>query len=80
MKQLVVYVDWALAVLGVMLAPAILVFGVPFAYGIGSDIVEHVGWGPVALILAFTAGVAARRRVAQRWPAMAEWVLRRRAA
>jgi hypothetical protein len=54
---------WSLAVLAALLSPAIVAFGVPFAYGIGSDIIEMIGARPVVLVLMAAAGIIAGRRM-----------------
>jgi hypothetical protein len=48
--------------MAVALSPAAVVFGGPFAFGIGSDLSQSAWLGPLALTLAAAVAINARRR------------------
>ena len=60
------------AALALVMSPAIVVFAVPFGYGIGSDIVGTVGTAPASLTLAALIALNAWRRAPARAPVPAQ--------
>jgi hypothetical protein len=48
---------WAAGILAVLLSPAALVLGVPFTYGIVSDILDNLGALSAALALEVAAAI-----------------------
>lgn len=57
---------WTGLALALLVSPAIVVFAVPFGYGICSDLVATTWLAPAALTLAALIGVNAVRRSAVR--------------
>jgi len=43
--------SWGLAVALIIMSPVVLIFGLPFAIGIGLDIIERAGETPLVLVL-----------------------------
>jgi hypothetical protein len=64
MSRVVHYGGWAGAALLVTLSPALIAFGAPFAYGIGSDLGATAWLAPIALILGAAVAINAVRRSA----------------
>ena len=77
MKKLLVYADWAATALGVALSPMILVFGVPFAYGLLNDILDTTPGRRIIIAMAFATVIVVLRRPLRRWvPAFDRWMPR----
>jgi cell shape-determining protein MreD len=51
MKRFRIYATWGLAVIAILLSPIFLIFAIVAAVGIGLDIFDLVGEGPVALAM-----------------------------
>ena len=43
--------NWGLAIALIVMSPVVLIFGLPFAIGIGLDIIESAGEAPLVLAL-----------------------------
>ncbi|HVH82079.1 MAG TPA: hypothetical protein VM782_21960 [Stellaceae bacterium] len=67
MKKLLLYAEWAVAALGIALSPVILVFGVPFAYGLLSDVLDTTPGRRIVMAMAFAAVIVVLRRPLRRW-------------
>jgi hypothetical protein len=66
MKHLRTYATWGLAVIAILLSPIFLIFAIIGAVGIGLDIFDLVGEGPVALALSVPVIFVLLRRVLPR--------------
>jgi hypothetical protein len=51
MKHFRTYAAWGLAALALLVSPIVMIVGIPLAIGIGLDIFDFAGGGPVALAL-----------------------------
>jgi hypothetical protein len=70
MKRFRSYATWGLAVAAILLSPIFLIFAIVAAVGIGLDIFDIYGEGPVALLLSIPVAVLLLRRIpATRWVA-----------
>jgi cell shape-determining protein MreD len=70
MKRFRTYVTWGLAVAAILLSPIFLIFAIVAAVGIGLDIFDICGEGPVALALSIPVAFLLLRRIpARRWVA-----------
>ena len=66
MNHLLNYAKRGGAVLALLMSPAIVAFGVPFAFGIASDIVAAAGARPVVLALDAVAALLLWQRLSRR--------------
>ena len=73
MKHLRTYATWGLAVIAILLSPIFLIFAIIGAVGIGLDIFDLAGEGPVALALCVPVAFVLLRRV----PRQRIWVFLR---
>ena len=74
MKRFRIYVTWGLAAVAILLSPIFLIFAIIAAVGIGLDIFDLFGEGPVALALCVPAAFVLLHRVL---PRRRIWVLLR---
>jgi hypothetical protein len=51
MKPIRTCLGWGLGVVAVLLSPIVVIFGIPLAVGIGLDLFDVAGEGPLALAL-----------------------------
>ena len=63
MKRFRIYATWGLAVIAILLSPIFLIFAIVAAIGIGLDIFDLAGEGPVALALCVPVIFVLLRRV-----------------
>jgi cell shape-determining protein MreD len=63
MKRFRIYATWGLAVIAILLSPIFLIFAIIAAVGIGLDIFDLFGKGPVALALSVPVIFVLLRRV-----------------
>ncbi len=68
MKNVRTCAAWELAVVAILLSPIVLIFAIPLAVGIGLDIFDLVGEGPVALALGGPAALLILLQVLPRIP------------
>jgi cell shape-determining protein MreD len=73
MKRFRTYATWGLAAIAILLSPIFLIFAIIAAVGIGLDIFDLFGEGPVALALSVPVIFVPLRRV----PRQQMWVLLR---
>jgi hypothetical protein len=71
MSRLLHCAYWAAGILAVLLSPVVLVLGVPFTYGIVSDILDAAGSTSVALALEVVAAILLWRCLPPRRPTYA---------
>ena len=76
MKRFRMYATWGLAVVAILLSPIFLIFGIIAAVGIGLDIFDLVGEGPVALALSAPVIFVLLRRVPRQriWVSLRSWL------
>lgn len=63
MKRFRTYATWGLAVAAILLSPIFLIFAIVAAVGIGLDIFDICGEGPVALALSLPVAFLLLRRM-----------------
>jgi hypothetical protein len=68
MKLFRTSVTWGLAFLALLLSPIVVIFGIPLVCGIGLDILDLAGAGPLALALGVSVAVVLFYRAAPRQP------------
>jgi cell shape-determining protein MreD len=66
MKRFRTYATWGLAVAAILLSPIFLIFAIVAAIGIGLDIFDICGEGPVALALSIPVAFLLLRRMPSR--------------
>ncbi len=66
MKYFHTCMTWGLAFVAIVLSPIILIFAIPLAVGIGLDIFDLFGNGPIALALSAPVAFAVLHRVSPR--------------
>jgi uncharacterized protein YqfA (UPF0365 family) len=66
MKRFRTYATWGLAVIAILLSPIFLIFAIIAAVGIGLDIFDLAGGGPIALALCVPVAFVLLRRVLPR--------------
>jgi hypothetical protein len=74
MKRFRTYATWGLAAIAILLSPIFLIFAIIAAVGIGLDILDLFGEGPVALALSVPVIFVLLRRVL---PCQRIWVFLR---
>src|SRR6266545_4342976 len=70
MKRFRTFATWGLAVAAILLGPIFLIFGIVAAIGIGLDIFDNAGEGPIVLALSVPVAFVLLRRVPRRRIAM----------
>ena len=63
MKRFRIYATWGLAVIAILLSPIFLIFAIVAAVGIGLDIFDITGKGPIAIALCVPVAFVLLRRV-----------------